>query len=66
MHVEMCAVELYMTMSRIYDMMLLFASSIWYFNLSEVVFHLDQERKLHAINCVVFFAKAFISSLNSE
>ena len=38
----------------------------FYFNLSEVVFNLDQERKLHAINCVVFFAKAFISSLNSE
>ena len=36
------------------------------FNLSEVAFHLDQERKFHAINCVVFFAKAFISSINSE
>ena len=55
-------------------MMLLFASSIkmiyiaspFYFNLSEVVSHLDQERKLHTINCVVFFAKVFISSLNSE
>ena len=38
----------------------------FYFNLSEVVFDLDQERKLHAINCVVFFTKVFISSLNSE
>ena len=38
----------------------------FYFNLSEVFFNLDQERKLHAINCVLFFAKAFISSLNSE
>ena len=34
----------------------------FYFNLSEVFFNLDQERKLHAINCVLFFAKAFISS----
>ena len=64
--VEMRAVELHMTISCIYDMMLLFASSIQYFNLSEVVFLLDQERKLHAINCVVFFGKVFISSLNSE
>ena len=38
----------------------------FYFNLSEVFFNLDQERKLHAINCVLFFAKVFISSLNSE
>ena len=38
----------------------------FYFNLSEVVFHVDQERKLHAINCVVFFVNAFISSLNCE
>ena len=38
----------------------------FYFNLSEVFFNLDQERKLHAINCVLFFAKAFISSLKSE
>ena len=26
----------------------------FYFNLSEVAFHLNQERKLHAINCIVF------------
>ena len=38
----------------------------FYFNLSEVFFNLDQERKLHAINCVLFFGAAFISSLNSE
>ena len=38
----------------------------FYFNLSEVFFNLDQERKLHAINCFLFFAKAFISSLISE
>ena len=38
----------------------------FYFNLSEVFFNLDQERKLHAINCVLFFVKLFISSLNSE
>ena len=38
----------------------------FYFNLSEVFFNLDQERKLHAINCVLFFAMVFISSLNSE
>ena len=31
----------------------------FYFNLSEVVFHLDQERE-HAINYVVFFVKGFI------
>ena len=36
------------------------------FILSEIVFHLDQERKLHAINCVVVFAKVFISNSNSE
>ena len=53
--------------------MLLFASSIkmiqychlFYFNLSEVVSHLDQKRTLHEINCVVFFAKTFIRSLNT-
>ena len=40
----------------------------FYFNLGEIVFHLDQERKLYAINCVVFFARAFIRilSLNTE
>ena len=38
----------------------------FYFNLSKVVFHLDQERKLHALNCVVFFAKKFICSSNTE
>ena len=38
----------------------------FYCNLSEVVFHLVQEKKLYAINCVVFFAEAFISSLNTE
>ena len=38
----------------------------FYFNLSDVVFHLDQEKKLHAISCVIFFDKAFISSLNSD
>ena len=36
------------------------------FNLSETVFHLDQERKRHAINCAVAFAKMFISSLSSN
>ena len=38
----------------------------FYFDLSEVVFHLDQERKLPAINWIVFFAKKFLSSLNSS
>ena len=38
----------------------------FYFNFGEVFFNLYQERKLYAINCVLFFAKAFISSLNSE
>ena len=62
-----------MKISCVYDIMLVFPSSRlfniinpFYFNLSEVVFDLDQERKLHAINCVVFFTKVFISSLNSE
>ena len=36
------------------------------FDLSEVVFHLDLERKLPAINWIVFFAKEFLSSLNSS
>ena len=72
-HAEMCAVELYMTISCAYDCYYLNLVLRWfnitnpfYFNLSEVFFNLDQERKLHAINCVLFFAKAFISSLNSE
>ena len=38
----------------------------FYFDLSEVVFHLDLERKLPAINWIVFFAKEFLSSLNSS
>ena len=38
----------------------------FYFNLREVVFHLNRGKTLHAINCVAFFAKAFISSLNTE
>ena len=51
--------------------MLLLASSIkianpFYLNVSEVFFNLDQEGKPHAINCVLFFAKAFISCLNSQ
>ena len=38
----------------------------FYFNLSEVVFHLEQEGKLNAINSVVVLSKMFISSVNSE
>ena len=38
----------------------------FYFNLSEVVFHLEKEGKLNAINCVVVLSKMFISSVNSE
>ena len=51
-------------------MMLLFASTTllrwfnisnpFYFNLSEVGFHLDQERKLYAINCVVSLLRPFL------
>ena len=66
MHAEMCAVELYMTISYIYDVIICIQYYPLYFNLREVVFNLDQERKLHAINCVIFFAKPFISSLNSD
>ena len=40
---ELCVVELYTAISS------------FYFNLRKVVLHLDQERKLHAMNCVVFF-----------
>ena len=66
MHAEMCPVELYMTISDIYDVIICTLYYPLYFNLSEVVFNFDQERKLHAINCVIFFAKPFISSLNSD
>ena len=67
MHAEMCAVELYMTISCIYDAIICIRwfniANPFYFNLSEVFFNLNQKRKLHAINCVLFFAEAFTSSL---
>ena len=42
------------------------ANPFLYFNLTEVDFHPDQERKVHAINYITFFAKAFIRRLNGE
>ena len=39
---------------------------LFYFNLNEAVSHLEQERNLHAINCVVVFANVFISNSNNE
>ena len=72
MHVEMCTVELHMSISYIWcyylDLVLRWfnIANPFYFNLTEVAFNLNQERKRYAINCVAFFAKAFISSLNSD